>query len=113
MEGLILISHKHMWAHNIRFRIQYLKEQGKTVLIMGPDDGDMLKKSIERWAKVIGADGVVWIHDLETSVLASRIQDLIIERSEPQAVLISEDVKHQAAADLAGAEFVRAFDWMD
>jgi hypothetical protein len=112
MEGLVLLSHKNMWSHDIRFRVHALKEQGKTVLIMGPSKKEeVLKSTVERWAKAIEADGVAWIDDLVPEELANSVRDLMIERSEVQVVLISENVVHQAVADLIGAEFVRAHDW--
>lgn len=113
MESLVFLSHKHAWGPNVIIRAHGLRLAEKEMIIMGPSQpGELQKKTIERWAKTIKAKGVAWIDDLDVNESILKVNEIMIENGVSEAIIISEDVRHESIADMIeGVEFVRAFEW--
>jgi hypothetical protein len=70
-----------------------------------------LEQTIKRWINVNGIDEVAWIDGMEQQEMIDVITFYMVENGVTKAVIISEDVKHQAVADMLEIEFIRGFDW--
>lgn len=112
MEALIFLSHEHMWGWNIAIRVRSYQQDDKKVIVIGPRERtETLEKTINRWVEVNGIDEIAWIDDLKPNKMVKAIRELMAENGVAKAIIISEDVKHQAVADMLDIEFIRGFDW--
>ncbi len=112
MDAIILLSHVHMWGWNIAIRVRSYQQADKKIIVIGPHDRTKtLEQTIKRWIEVNGIDEVAWIDDLEPNKMVKAIRELMVENGVTKASIISEDVTHQAVADMLDIEFIRGFDW--
>ena len=112
MEALIFLHHEHMWGWNIAIRVRSYQQDDKKVIVIGPKKRTKtLENTIIRWMEVSGIDEVAWIDDLKPNKMVKAIRELMVENGVSEATIISEDVKHQAVADMLDIEFIRGFDW--
>lgn len=112
MKALIFLSHEHMWAWNIAIRVNYYQQEDTKIIVIGPQNRtEKLEKTITRWAEINGINEVAWIDDLTPNKMVQAIRELMVENGVTKAAIISEDVRHQAAADMLDIEFIRGFDW--
>ncbi len=112
MDAIILLSHVHMWGWNIAIRVRSYQQNDKKIIVIGPSQRtELLERTFERWTKINGIDGIAWIDDLKPNKMVKAIRELMVENGVTKAAIISEDVKHQAVADMLDIEFIRGFDW--
>jgi len=113
MESIAFISWKNVWGPNVAIRVRGMSESGTATIVMGKSAAVGIQRdTIERWSKGIDAKEVAWIDDLEINEIILRVKEIMAENGVFEAIIISEDVKHESVADLvAGVEFVRAFEW--
>ncbi|KKL11071.1 hypothetical protein LCGC14_2549470, partial [marine sediment metagenome] len=105
MEAIVFLHHQHMWAWNIAIRVRSYEQDDKKIIVIGPHDRTKsLEQTIERWIKVNGIDEVAWIADLEPNKMVKAIRELMVENGVTKAAIISENVEHQAVADMLEIE---------
>lgn len=113
MDSLVFLSWKNLWGPNVAIRVRDMSLSGKATIVMGKSTAvGIQRNTIERWSDGIEAKEVAWIDDLEINEIILRVKEIMAENGVLEAIIISEDVKHESVADLIdGVEFVRAFEW--
>lgn len=113
MNSLMFLSWKNVWGPNVSIRVRAMADAGTPTIIMGKSAAVGIQRdTIERWSKGIDAKDVAWIDDLEINEIILKVKEIMAENGVLEALIISEDVRHESVADLiSGVEFMRAFEW--